>query len=105
MKPDRIAELRAWVAYGKTHDEVRAELASISKTQEYHRERAKNWADLSTALKDHEAALPLLVLVKSESASQIRLDMQTTEEAWAEGESAGTSILRAALAYKERSGG
>ena len=86
---ERIAELRENIRTG--HLLVRGVGADV--------------ADLLAILSDYEAALPLLVLVKSEKASQIRLDTQTIEEAWAEGESAGISILRAALAYKERSGG
>jgi len=100
ITPERIAELRLWVAYGKAHDEVRAESASISRTQEYYKERAKNWADLLAILLDHEAALPLLEAVKEASpASAERKFINDDGELMGQGK----DILDEALAYKERS--
>lgn len=58
-------------------------------------------ATIKSALEDYEKARPLLDIIKGEKSEQIRLDMQTIEETWAEGESAGTSILRAVLRVKE----
>jgi len=100
LTAERVAGLRLWVAYGKAHDEVRAESASISRTQEYYKERAKNWADLLSILLDHEAALPLLEAV--EGADQIAIEREFIND---DGELMGQGrvILHAALAYKERS--
>jgi hypothetical protein len=117
---DRIRELREWL---KRHSDCGAlavddllslldAYAALKEENATLRERIKSAQveiddlDLSRRLTDREAELeaarPLIEAAMGADTRTLRLDAQTIGETWAEGESGGTVILRAALALRQR---
>jgi predicted nuclease with TOPRIM domain len=122
---DRIRELREWAesmphqdyAWSWRDNNKVADLlslldayAALKEENATLRERIKSAQveidDLSRRLTDREAELeaarPLIEAAMGADTRTLRLDEQTIGETWAEGESGGTVILRAALAYRQR---